>query len=571
METIRIATRNSPLALWQAKYVRQLLLDAHDDLEVEIVGMTTEGDRLLGQRLSTVGGKGLFLKELEVSLLNNETDIAVHSMKDVPVNLPDGLDIDVVLERADPRDAFVSNDYQNLYALPNGARVGTSSLRRTSQLMRAFPELEFLPLRGNVNTRLAKLDAGEYDAIILASAGLERLEFEHRIKQYITPELCLPAVGQGIIGIECRSDDAHIKARLQVLHSRESELVLAAERAMNATLDGGCQVPVAGFAEITKGRIRMRGMVAAVDGSKVLYSNAVATELSVEKAQELGHQVGEELLKQGADALLTEAAAQLPAVKSDHPPVVLLTRQRRHRGNMEELLVQLGCEVEHIETLQIDPLLSEEAMASINNINTFTDVLFVSRNAVEFGMALLEDAGLSIPESVNVLSVGSETAKQLKVYGLNALFPSRGAGADALLGVSIMKDLKGRRILVMRGSHGLDWPSEEMRSRGAQVEHADVYQQRIPANGASMFSKLFKCHSRIDAVFLHSAESARNFMEFVKADLRRFVGARLIVGSERIGEVARDAGWLEQIVLAESPSNKHMMMAFSGNQSRAPQ
>jgi len=255
MSLIRIATRNSPLALWQANYVKEQLQKAHANLDVDIVGMTTKGDQMLDRSLSAVGGKGLFLKELEVSLLNDETDIAVHSMKDVPVEMPSGLEVAVVCEREDARDAFVSNNYQNLYALPKGARVGTSSLRRVSQLKHSFPAFEFVELRGNVNTRLKKLDDGEYDAIILAAAGLIRLGLQDRIHQYISPDLCLPAVGQGIVGIQCRKDDKRVKDLIAPLHNRISEICLAAERAMNATLEGGCQVPIAGYAELAKGKL----------------------------------------------------------------------------------------------------------------------------------------------------------------------------------------------------------------------------------------------------------------------------------------------------------------------------
>ena len=236
MKKIRIATRNSPLALWQANYVKDLLLDLHQDLQVELVPMTTRGDQMLDRSLSTIGGKGLFLKELETALLEGKADIAVHSMKDVPVSLPEGLEIPVVLEREDPRDAFVSNDYQNLYALPDGARVGTSSLRRVSQLKNAFPQLQFSELRGNVNTRLKKLDAGEFDAIILAAAGLIRLGMKDRIGQYIAPTLCIPAVGQGIVGIECRIADANTYLLIEPLNNKSSELVLSAERALNQGL-----------------------------------------------------------------------------------------------------------------------------------------------------------------------------------------------------------------------------------------------------------------------------------------------------------------------------------------------
>lgn len=565
MSKIRIATRNSPLALWQANYVKQRLLDEHEGLTVEIVGMTTAGDQLLDRSLATAGGKGLFLKELEISLLASETDIAVHSMKDVPVSIPDGLEIPVVCEREDPRDAFVSNNYQNLYALPHGARVGTSSLRRISQLKSAFPKLNFEALRGNVNSRLAKLDAAEYDAIILAAAGLIRLGFESRIKQLITPELCLPAVGQGIVGIECRADDVATKALIKPLHDPESALVLSAERAMNATLEGGCQVPIGGFAEVSKGRLRMRGMVAAIDGSEILYSNSINETLDAALAERLGQEVGQDLLQRGAARLLSYLN-DAQAVAPPQQPVVLLTRQKRYRGNTAALLEQLNYLVEEIETLQIDPRIDDAVISKLNNLATFTDVLFVSRNSIEIGMAVLQDLGHSIPESMNVMCVGSETAKQLRTFGIKALFPNRGNGAEALLAVPAMEKLAGRRILILRGTHGLTWPSDEMRSRGAIVEHADIYQQTMPLHGQQDFAAMYDRHEQLSAVFIHSAQSATNFMRLSRGNLHKYVDGMMIAGSEGIAEVARQLGWMHAIKVAESPSNKHMMMAFSSSQ-----
>jgi hydroxymethylbilane synthase len=565
MSKIRIATRNSPLALWQAEYVKQRLMDVHQGITVEIVGMTTQGDQLLDRSLSKAGGKGLFLKELEISLLNGETDIAVHSMKDVPVSIPEGLEIPVVCEREDPRDAFVSNEYQNLYALPQGARIGTSSLRRVSQLKSAFPKLEFIPLRGNVNTRLAKLDEGQYDAIILAAAGLIRLGFAQRIKQYITPELCLPAVGQGIVGIECRIGDTATRALIAPLHDRESALLLAAERTMNAVLNGGCQAPIAGHARASKGRIRMRGMVAAMDGSSVLYANLLSESLRSEQAEQLGRDVGEELLKQGAAAFLAEASGEPVAVTRSSKPVVLLTRQHRFRGNMASMLEKLDCIVEIAETLQIDPRVDEKILAQFQNLNTYTDLLFVSRNAVEIGLALIADVQGQLPEKMNVMTVGPETAKQLKAHGINAFFPSRGTGAEALLAVDKMKDLRGRRILVVRGIGGLDWPSDEMRKRGAAVDHADVYEQSMPRDGKRQIDDILARHAQIHGVFIHSAQSAANFMELVASHAEKFIEGVMIVGSERIADVALELGWQQEIIIAESPSNKHMMMACSNH------
>lgn len=318
-DVIRIATRNSPLALWQANFVQQQLIELHPTLTVEIVGMTTKGDQLLDRSLAKVGGKGLFLKELELSLLAQETDIAVHSMKDVPVSLPEGLEIAVVCPREEPRDAFVSNHYHNLAALPAGSKVGTSSLRRVAQLKTAFPNLEFVDLRGNVNTRLRKLDDGEYDAIILAAAGLIRLGFEQRISELLDTELCLPAVGQGIVGIECRSNDARVKALLAPLQDERSHLCLTAERALNEGLDGGCQVPVAAYAQLINEQIQLSALVADPNGGQVLQESLSSDSLSNENAddhvranqealmiaQALGQLAAQKLLARGAAEILS--------------------------------------------------------------------------------------------------------------------------------------------------------------------------------------------------------------------------------------------------------------------------
>ena len=562
---IRIATRNSPLALWQANFIKQELQQLHAGLEVVIVGMTTQGDQLLQSSLATVGGKGLFLKELEVSLLNNETDIAVHSMKDVPFELPQGLEIPVVCERGDARDAFVSNNYQNLYALPDGSRVGTSSLRRVAQLKNAFPMLEFIALRGNVNTRLAKLDDGEYDAIILAAAGLIRLGFVHRIKQYITPELSLPAVGQGIIGIECRSDDDQTKQLIQGLHNRESALFLAAERAMNYKLQGGCQVPVAGYAEIVKGKIRMRGMVGEIDGSTILFSNRTSDSLEESSAKEMGEQVAQELLDKGAGKILQELRGHDSSSNNNAKPVVVLTRQTRFLGNMATILETLDYQPIAIETLTVEPILDSEVTELFKNLERFTDIVFVSRNAVEFGMSIIQQQQKGIPKSTQVLSVGAETAKQLYKHGVDAFFPDHGSGADALLGVEQLANLQDRKILIVRGQHGLVWPAEEMRQRGAIVEHANVYSQNMPSDGADGFKNLLENHQQIEGIFLHSAQSATNFMQIVRKDIGRFAKTVLVVGSERIAEVVKTLGWRSEIRVAQSPSNKHMMISFSGS------
>jgi len=300
-QTIRIATRKSPLAMWQAEHVAAELKKAHPGLTVELLGMSTKGDRILDAPLAKIGGKGLFVKELEQGMLEGTADIAVHSMKDVPVELPEGLHLPIIMEREDPRDAFVSNKYADLDELPQGACVGTSSLRRQSQLAERRPDLVIKPLRGNVNTRLAKLDAGEFDAIILASAGLIRLGFSDRIASFITAEQSLPAIGQGAVGIECREDDERINALLKPLHHAETAICVQAERAMNHRLNGGCQVPIAGYAELKDGKVHMRGLVGEPDGSSILRSEGVD---DAAKTEQLGIQVADDLLSHGADRIL---------------------------------------------------------------------------------------------------------------------------------------------------------------------------------------------------------------------------------------------------------------------------
>ncbi len=303
MSHVRLATRKSPLALWQANFVRDQLQRRHEGLTVEMVAMSTQGDKLLDAPLADVGGKGLFLKELEEGILERRADIAVHSMKDVTVELPDQLHIPVICERAEPLDAFVSVRYECLENLPEKARLGTSSLRRQCQLRHAFPDLEIVNLRGNVNTRLAKLDAGEYDAIILAAAGLNRLGLSHRISELISPTVSLPAVGQGAVGIECRRDCDWIHVLLRPLDHPPSHLRVRAERALNAALEGGCQVPIAAFAELELGRLRLRGLVGRSDGTELLRGEAVG---SAEQPEILGQEVARQLIAQGADKILRE-------------------------------------------------------------------------------------------------------------------------------------------------------------------------------------------------------------------------------------------------------------------------
>jgi hydroxymethylbilane synthase len=303
MTELRIATRKSPLALWQANYVKQQLELHHPGLVVTLVPMSTQGDKILDTPLAKIGGKGLFVKELEIAMLEHRADIAVHSMKDVPVDFPEGLGLAVICERDDPHDAFVSPHYDSVADLPIGAVVGTSSLRRQCQLRAQRPDLRIHDLRGNVNSRLAKLDAGEYDAIILAAAGLRRLEKADRIRSLLSPESSLPAHGQGAVGIECRLDDSHTLALLAPLEHAATRYCVMAERAMNRKLQGGCQVPIGAYAMLENDQLWLRGLVGAIDGQQIIRGEVSGPTAQAEK---LGESLAEQLLAQGADDILRE-------------------------------------------------------------------------------------------------------------------------------------------------------------------------------------------------------------------------------------------------------------------------
>ncbi|CAO1669748.1 hydroxymethylbilane synthase [Halomonas sp. NYA30] len=302
---LRIATRKSQLAMWQAEYVRDRLMAEHSGLEVELVPLSTKGDKILDTPLSKIGGKALFVKELEDAMLDGRADIAVHSMKDVPMHFPEGLGLSVILEGADPTDAFVSNHYSSIDELPEGARIGTASLRRGLQMREARPDLQILNLRGNVQTRLAKLDAGEFDAIILATSGLKRLGLDERIAQALPPEVCLPACGQGALGIECRLHDPELVALLAPLDDADTATRVRAERAMNTRLEGGCQVPIAGHAvlDLDNETLWLRGLVGNPEGTEVLRAEGRG---SMYEPEALGIRIAEELLDQGAGDILAE-------------------------------------------------------------------------------------------------------------------------------------------------------------------------------------------------------------------------------------------------------------------------
>lgn len=308
--TLRIATRNSALALWQAEFIKAELERLHDNVEVELIGIKTQGDKILDVPLAKIGGKALFVKELEEAMLDGRADLAVHSMKDVPMEFPEGLGLVAICEREDPTDAFISNDYASVHELPHGAVVGTASMRRESQLRNYRPDLDIRTLRGNVNTRLAKLDAGEYQAIVLASSGLKRLGFHDRIRYTMPDKLSLPAVGQGALGIECRLSDQELVDLLSPLNHKDSWDRVIAERALNRRLEGGCQVPIAAYALLEdEDTLWLRGLVGKVNGEEIL---RVEGRCAREDGEKLGRELAEDLLKMGADRILADIYGHTP-------------------------------------------------------------------------------------------------------------------------------------------------------------------------------------------------------------------------------------------------------------------
>ena len=299
---IVIATRDSALALWQARYVETRLRALYPRMQTQLLGMTTEGDRVQGKPLAMIGGKGLFIKELEIALASGQADIAVHSMKDMPMNLASEFAVAAITEREDPRDAFVSNAYRDLESLPPGSVIGTSSLRRESQLRARFPRMRVEPLRGNVQTRLRKLDEGQYAGIILAAAGLKRLGLSSRITAMLEPSTSLPAVGQGALGIECRSDRTDMIEALLALDHPDTRWCVEAERAFSRALAGSCTVPLGGFAEIGGSSVRLRGFVASPDGSRLIHDELAAPRSGM--PHDLGNAVAQRLIAKGAREIL---------------------------------------------------------------------------------------------------------------------------------------------------------------------------------------------------------------------------------------------------------------------------
>lgn len=478
---LRIGTRESPLAMWQAEYVRDRLKEAHADLTVELVPIKTKGDKILDVALSKVGGKGLFVKELEVALLDGRVDICVHSTKDMPAELPGGLGLVAFPPRADPCDALVMGGHGGIAALPHGAKVGTSSLRRQAQILAIRPDIEIVSVRGNIQTRMKKVEEMGLSCVVLACAGIDRMAAAENIGHRFTPDEMLPAAAQGILSIEARLDDEKTLALLEVLDDAPTKRLALAERAFLKTLGGGCQVPIAAYATEEDGEITLRGLVARPDG-RALVRGAKTGPASEPVA--LGHALGREVLGYGGRKVLLDIGLGEGTSATDGPLAgwhVVVARDDAPDDTMSQALMMRGADVAPLPLMAIDA--PKDASALENAVRSLTDVdvlAFTSAQAVERFFDRLRSAGedlRKLPAHALVAAVGPATKRALLAEGA-AVDVEGDAGGEALaVAIAAAVDVKGKRVLFPRAEGGREELAEALANKGANVDVVDAYRQ----------------------------------------------------------------------------------------------
>ncbi|MBI3327470.1 MAG: hydroxymethylbilane synthase [Nitrospinae bacterium] len=541
--SIRLGTRGSALALQQTQAVVDRLKAAWPAMTVEIIVFKTKGDKILDVPLAKIGDKGLFVKELEDALLSGRIDLAVHSVKDLPSRLPDGLIIGVIPEREDPRDALVARDGLTLATLPEKSVIGTSSLRRRAQLLHWRPDLDIVPLRGNIDTRLRKLETEGLDGIVIAAAGLLRMGWEARISQVIPPEICLPAVGQGALGIEIRADDVATHALLQPLASPAAVAAVGAERSFLAHLEGGCQVPIAAWATVEGAAIHLHGMLSTVDGLTLLRGERRG---AVEAPERVGGELAAELLVRGGDAILREIygppadqsfpplgegqgegqGSGLPDMRATMTPVtpvadkplagrkILITRPREQASRFSALLREYGAEPIEIPTIQIDPPSSWEPLdRAIAAIHTYDWLVFTSVNGVQALFMRLEHLGRARAElqGLKLCAIGPETAQHLRARGLHVEVVPSEYRAEAVVEALSAFPLQGKRMLIPRAAVAREVLPRALAAQGAHVEVVEVYRTGLPtAQGAADVRQLLE-QRQIAAVTFTSSSTVENF------------------------------------------------------------
>ncbi len=544
MQTLRIGTRKSPLAMWQAEYVRDRLLAAHAELEVELVPIETRGDKILDVALSRVGGKGLFVKELEVALLEERVDLCVHSTKDMPADLPEGLGLVAFPPRADPRDALVMGGHGGVMALPRGARVGTSSLRRQAQLLAVRPDLEIVSVRGNIQTRMRKAQELDLACVVLACAGLERMASAEHIGHRFDPEEMLPAAAQGILGIEGRLHDERVLSLLAVLDDEETRRAALCERAFLKALGGGCQVPIAAYATRHEGTLTLRGLVATPDGRVLVRA---VKEGKTSEPEALGRAVADEVIATGGRRILVEIGIG-PAVTHGEGSLdgaaVIVARDDAPDDNISLTLATNGARVIPLRLMRLDEPSDGAALEqAVRDLSGFDAVCFTSRAGVERFFDRLRAAGKDLrglrPDAF-VAAVGPGTEEALAAHGAHVDVVGEGTGADLAVALEAALPLAGKRVLLPRAENGREELRDLARQRGADVVVVDAYRSQplAGANEAVADALADSAGARVRAILLTSPRRVE-VLAAVLGDgkLAALDGIRILA----IGETTREA------------------------------
>ncbi len=529
MKVIRIGTRGSALALSQATWVRQRLEERYPVLQVEILTIKTSGDRFLTTPIKAIGGKGIFVKEIEEALVQKKIDLAVHSMKDLPTEIPAGLTISAITEREDPRDVLVDRGHRRLKDLPSGARVGTGSLRRQAQILHYRSDLVILPIRGNVGTRLKKLARGEVDALVMAAAGLKRIGQEGCVSEYIPPDICLSAVGQGALGLETRVDDPVIQ-ELTFLHHAPTAVEIAAERAFLSRLGGGCQIPVGAWGCVEGSQIRLMGVVGETTGGRLVRGEVAG---SLAEAEKLGQELAERLLQEGADKILTDArwgsndevreiipGSDREGTADENRPLhgrcIVVTRPRHQANSFARGIEELGGEVVEFPTIEIVPPKSYSPLdRAIGKIEGYDWIIFTSVNGVRQFVDRVGRLGRSIRDlkGIRIAAIGPATAKGLESNNLKADLVPGEYRAEAILQALRPEELRGKRVLLPRAAAARDVLPKTLREWGAETDVIEAYRAVLPKSDAVWLRALL-LERKVDVVTFTSSSTVINFAKF---------------------------------------------------------
>ena len=523
---IRIGTRGSALALAQAGWVRRKLEEAYPGLKVQTIKIKTSGDRFLTSSIKAIEGKGIFVKEIEDALLQEKIDLAVHSMKDLPTEIPAGLTITAITEREDPRDALVSADQRLLKDLPAGSKVGTGSLRRQTQILHHRPDLMVVPIRGNVDTRLKKLDRGEVDGLIMAVAGLKRIGHQDRISEYLSLDICLNAVAQGALGLETRDGDP-INQMVAFLHHRPSAMEVVAERAFLARLGGGCQIPVGARGYVEGDRFKIMGVVGDASGKRLVRGEV---EGKAEDAETLGEELAERLLSQGAGELLNggEVDSKGKAMGNPKPLLgrcIMITRPRNQSGSFVRGLEELGSEVIECPTIEIIPPDSYVPLdRTIQDLEEYDWIVFTSVNGVKEFLNRLQYLGKDSAalEGIRLAAIGPETAREMASHGIQVEFVPAEYRAEGILHGLNPREVEGKRFLLPRAATARDILPRTLKEWGAEVDVVQAY-RTVPAKGSAAILSGVLSENKVDMVTFTSSSTVRYFVDLLSpVDLKKF-------------------------------------------------